>query len=304
MTDSAVRHGEAPANDLKTAIDHVLVTRFNLPSPGPESLIRAQDGWLAERIELFETYTVPSVRHQTVRDFRWIVYLDPQSPAWLVERLAPLVDDGLITPIYTEHATWENVRDDARAVTGGAGSILITTNLDNDDALATDFVERLQQRATPGRREALYLGYGLIVHGDRVYLRRDPHNAFCSVAEPWDGALTAWRDWHIGLSDHMPAETLDGPPAWLQVVHGKNVSNRVRGRLVDPSRYRDSFAGLLDGVPRPSRRVLLRETALARPAREGRELVRSAGKAVVLRVVGKDGLQTLRGWLARRPSRR
>jgi hypothetical protein len=27
-------------------IDHVLLTRFNLPSRGLESLIRAKDGWL------------------------------------------------------------------------------------------------------------------------------------------------------------------------------------------------------------------------------------------------------------------
>ncbi len=44
-----------------TRVDHVLLTRFNLPTPGVEGLIRAREGWLQDRIELFELYCAPSV---------------------------------------------------------------------------------------------------------------------------------------------------------------------------------------------------------------------------------------------------
>jgi hypothetical protein len=42
-------------------IDHVLLTRFNLPSKGPESLICTMHGWLQRRVELFMKYTISSI---------------------------------------------------------------------------------------------------------------------------------------------------------------------------------------------------------------------------------------------------
>lgn len=65
---------------LRTSVSHVFVTRFNLPTPGPESLVRAQEGWLRNRWELFCRYTVPSMRAQTSCDYDWLIYFDPESP--------------------------------------------------------------------------------------------------------------------------------------------------------------------------------------------------------------------------------
>lgn len=300
----------AQASELATAeaiaglaIDHVLVTRFNLPSPGPESLIRAQDGWLQDRVDLFERYTVPSVRAQTRKSFRWIVYFDPESPNWLIERLAPLAAGGVFTPIYRETASWRDVAADARDVTGGHGATLLTSNLDNDDAIAANFVERLQAMARPGRREALYLGEGLILSRSRTFVRFDPENAFCSVAEPWGGgAVTAWRDWHNLLHDHMPVRIDRGRPAWLQVIHGRNVSNRVRGHLVDPTSHQDLFPGMLGQLPTPSPAELLADRILRVPLREVREAGRHVTKTAVMRLFGKEGLDRVKEFLQRRPT--
>ena len=65
---------------MKPSIDHVILTRFNLPTAGVESLVRAQEGWLRDRQVLFEKYCLPSVKFQTRQDFSWIVYFDTQSP--------------------------------------------------------------------------------------------------------------------------------------------------------------------------------------------------------------------------------
>ncbi|GAA1953976.1 glycosyltransferase [Microbacterium deminutum] len=281
--------------NMTVAIDHVILTRFNLPTPGPESIVRAKEGWLRNRVELFERHTVPTMRAQTVRDFTWIIYFDPESPTWLRDRLRPLVEEGLFTPIYRETATWEDVVTDSRDITGEIRDLLLTTNLDNDDAVAVDFVERLQRLARAGNgRRAIYLANGLVCVDDRAYLRRDPANAFCSVSEPWDGAVTAWRDWHILLHKHMPVVSIDGPPAWLQIVHGGNVSNRLRGRRVDPTMYQSLFAGQLDAMAVPKPRELLVDAVTLRPLREGRELVRTTGRKVVLRILGKGSLDTIK----------
>ena len=59
---------------------HVIMTRFNMPTPGRESHIRSRPGWLAGRFELFERYCLPSIAAQTTRDFHWVVYFDVETP--------------------------------------------------------------------------------------------------------------------------------------------------------------------------------------------------------------------------------
>lgn len=276
-------------------IDHLLLTRFNLPSKGPESLIRAQDGWLQRRVELFQRYTIPSVASQTVTGVHWIVYFDPQSPRWLLDTLAPYVDRGVYTPIFREEATWREVGRDARQLCGARGELLITTNLDNDDALANTFIARLQQLAQPGETRALFLERGLITSGRHTYLRRDRDNAFCSVAEPWTATpATAWRDWHVMLGKYMPVTRCAGAPAWLQVVHGENVSNRVRGHLTDPSGHRVLFPGLIEQQPRPPAGAVAADLLVTAPLRWLRDGLRTVTKHLLLAAGGKQAIDRVK----------
>ncbi len=282
-------------------IDHVFLTRFNLPSVGPESLIRAQDGWLQDRVELFEQFTVPSLRQQSAPDsFSWLIFFDEQSPGWLIDRLAPLVERGAFSPVYGEQFTNEEVIEQARRVTGAQGDVLLTTTLDNDDAVAADFAERIQRLAVRGRATALYLENGIILSGTSAFLRHDPQNAFVSVAEPWDGAKSVWRDWHNRLHQYMPVRTEGGRPGWLQVVHGRNVSNRVRGKLVDPTKYSRDFPDQLVGAASPSRGSILRDRLIRIPLRESRETVRRVGKNLLLATIGRSGLDRVKEAIQRR----
>jgi Putative rhamnosyl transferase len=275
-------------------VDHVLLTRFNLPSVGVERIVRAKEGWLRDRVALFDRYCLPSVRAQTDRRSHWIVYLDPESPGWLKDGIAERAADGTFTPIYRTAVSRDELRADLRAVTGAGGAALLTTNLDNDDAIATDFVERLRGADTGGERTAVYLTQGLIRHGDRLYLRTDRRNAFCSVREGWDDPVTCWADWHNLLGDRMAVRELGGEPAWLQVVHGMNVSNRVHGRRVAPAPYLAAFGGLLADLPAPTPLELLADVALDRPRRYLRESGRATVKRAVMAVTGKEGLERLK----------
>lgn len=268
-------------------IDHVLLTRFNLPSPGVERLLRAREGWLRDRVELFERYCVPSVARQTRAGVRWIVYLDPESPSWLLDRLAPLADRGLLAPVLRASVSREELVSDLRRVVGTPGDVLITTNLDNDDGLVTDFSERLVSLRTTHPRAAVYVSRGLVRSPDGIYVRTDRHNAFCSVRETWESPVTAWSEYHNELHRVMPTIVLRGDPGWLQVVHGANVSNRVRGRLVSPTPWQPRFPGL-DDVPDPPRSALLHDRLLRAPVRVARDSLRGAVRTAALRLLGKD----------------
>lgn len=299
-TATAAAAAAAPMITPPLRMDHVVLTRFNLPTPGPESLIRAQEGWLRNRIALFERYTVPSMKAQSTDAFTWVVYVDPLSPTWLLDSLAVHEAAGVLHVLPRESVTWRDAAADARAISGAHGDLLVTTNLDNDDAVGSDFIARIQQAAQTTPRAAIYLRDGLVIAGDEVYLRRDPDNAFCSVSEPWSAEpLTAWRDWHTMLHRHLPAVSVSGEPGWLQVIHGQNVSNRARGRRVSPRRYDARFPGLLDTIPVPSRVELASDSLLQRPLRAAVDTARGAAKATVLAVAGKDGLDSVKERLAR-----
>src|SRR5690349_13295410 len=117
---------------MSSTVDHVFLTRFNLPSRGAESYIRARENWLRDRVALFERFTVPSVRAQTAQNIKWIVYLDPESPEWLKHRMTELEGEGLLWPVYRAEVSREELLSDLRHIVGTPSSWLLTTNLDND----------------------------------------------------------------------------------------------------------------------------------------------------------------------------
>lgn len=279
-------------------IDHVLLTRFNLPSGGSEARIRASESWLTNRWGLFERYCAPSVAAQTAA-VRWIIYFDPESPQWLRTAIAPYVDAKLFTPIYRAEVSREELLSDVHGVSSGRGRMLVTTNLDNDDGLASDFAERLQRAVTFDDRRAMFLVNGLIKSPDGVYRRRDADNAFCSVAEPWDDPVMCWSEWHLMLRRTMPVVEIDGAPGWLQVVHGENVSNRVRGSLTSPRPWAALFPGALEDVTPPSRSAVLRDRFVTAPVRTIRDAVRGFVRATAVALLGKDGMQRMKARLGR-----
>jgi hypothetical protein len=281
-------------------VDHVLLTRFNLPSAGVEEMIRAREGWLRQRVELFDRYCLPSVMGLEGPLPHWLVYLDPQSPAWLLERMRAHEAEGVLTPVLREEVPREALLEDLRRLVPDPGEALVTTNLDNDDGLAPDFSRRVRRAGAEHERCAIYLVEGLIATERHLYRRTDRDNAFCSVRESWDDPVTAWSAYHNELGRHMPVVRLGGEPGWLQVVHERNVSNRVRGRLVRPGAYR-GFAGL--DLADPPAAELVRDRLLRSPARAVRDLGRGGVRRVALRLLGKDRYAAAKSLASRLASR-
>lgn len=285
---------------MTPSLTHVLLTRFNLPTPGVESMVRAKDGWLRERQELFERFCLPSVQAQSKSEFNWIVYFDTQSPPWLKARVAELAMSGTFAAIYRDSVPRTDLLSDIREVAGDDTDVLLTTNLDNDDAVAHDFVERLQAQVGDGGRCAIYLSNGLIRSGMNLYRRHDPHNAFASVSENWSGAVTCWSDWHDRLGGSMDVRPVGGEPGWLQVVHNGNVSNRIKGTLVGPEKYLRLFPCGLDGVATPTTASLIVDRGFWAPLRAAREMPRAIAKKMILLIGGKKGLDRIKVLVAGR----
>lgn len=288
----------APAADNQDgAPDHVFLTRFNLPSAGFESLVRAKDGWLRHRVGLFERFCLPSMRAQTRKNFHWIVYFDPESPEWLKQWIGTVNHDDVFTPLFRDEVPAHELITDIKQVTGARAQTLLTTNLDNDDGLASDFAARVQDVACEAVPTAIYLTTGLVRTDNSVYLRRDPRNAFCSVKAPWSSPTTCWAAWHDRLGENMGTANSGGAAAWLQVIHGDNVSNRVRGRLVDPAPYQQRFPGMLTDIKPVSIRDFILDVLVANSWRMSRELLRAGTKAAVIKILGTAGIDKVKLFL-------
>ena len=199
----------------------MLLTRFNLArSPElrrpPEWVpnVHLDRRWLEGRVELFERVCAPSVHAQTACGFLWIVLVDPHSPDWLLERLreiAPDVDLASASGFRAE----DDFRDAVRARLGDG--VWLTSRVDSDDALARDFMERAQQHATDGYL-AFPEGAVLDLRIGHVSAKRDEENAFLT--------RQAYGATVLEVANNLAQPLLvDGPAAWLQVVHGGNVWN-------------------------------------------------------------------------------
>ncbi|MGD8200607.1 glycosyltransferase [Ornithinimicrobium sp. W1679] len=212
--------------------DHVLLTRFSAvldPAGRPPD-----EEWLHYRLGFFYDACLPSVASQEGADFTWLVMLDDRCPddfRATVEELA----EGTFSPVWT-HGPFR--RDSfARHVAGRTDApYLITTRLDSDDALAVDFMARVQ--AQFAEQDGLFVNFPRGIQIDRsgaVYRSNIVSSPFLSFVERRrEDRLpqTVYVAKHARARSHAPLLQVDAPVMWAQVVHDDNVSNIVNGRQV------------------------------------------------------------------------
>lgn len=195
---------------------HIVMTRFN---------VRLTDGsappdedWLRHRLEIFERFTARSVAAQTAPPDEWMIFCDDGSPSWLTDRLARVGTVRLVVGPFTPRSAADAV--------GAPSGRLITTRLDNDDAIARDFLEMVRREAD----DAGYLNviHGLQLAGGRLYLRSDPSNAFISRVEH-GSCETVFATPHHVIIDGGRVRQIRTAPSWLQIVHDQNVANAAHG---------------------------------------------------------------------------
>ena len=216
--------------------DHYVFTRFNIrPDRAAEP---ASEEWLRSRLDLFKRFTVRSMQAQTVQPDAWIVLCDTESPDWLLGELDALgCRVARVEPPFGAEKA-------ARLANGSDRPFLLTTRIDNDDAIAIRFIETVQAAAERRQSDFEFLNVtrGVQMRDGRFYLRRDPANPFLSLIERRTGARTVWMDQHQRLGQHGPIRqvAMDGP-GWLQLVHGGNLANTVRGVRVAAEKVAPSF---------------------------------------------------------------
>lgn len=206
--------------------DHFVMTRFNVPhEPG---MAAPDDAWLRDRLELFRRFTVPSLAGQTSPPTRWLVVCREDSPDWFRKEMAD--SDGVYEPVWISGQLLPEVAGELVQQRRTGAEHVITTRIDNDDAIARDFLELVHDAFQRQEFEFVNLTAGAQWDGTHLYTMRYPKNAFISLIERSAGTpRTVWLDQHGYLDRYGPVREVDAHPAWVQVVHGTNLGNRIEG---------------------------------------------------------------------------
>ena len=198
-------------------IKHYIITRFNYSKDYEH---------LEERIAIFKSFTMPSIKAQTNQNFEWLILgkqlVDVPGARWFAEQPDEPLRPGRMNTIYLDYIKRAN----------GAGYRVLMTRFDNDDVLLPSFVEDVQKIGKD-------MSFGLIdFRGYRLDLTkaRGPRwqNRFYKdivYNETFTSPMitlvqtrvrkTIYKCNHAKMAGFFPVTYVE-KPNWVQIVHGSN----------------------------------------------------------------------------------
>ncbi len=226
--------------------DHFIITRFNLKKDdwnSDKNSGKILDAlWLSERVELFKNYCLPSVLHQTSKYFKWLIFFE-KNTAREVKDLVDLMKPYSFIEVvflngYNEFQL--NLPKLLKSKMKSSSINLLTTRLDNDDAIHEKFIEEIQNSINfIPVNSVIQFPYGICFqHGknERIAKQYFPLNQFLTLFEkidPSKGPLTVLGKEHtIWKEEGWNIHDVGNDLRWLQIVHERNMVNSFNGTSV------------------------------------------------------------------------
>ena len=247
-------------NDSHNELQHFLLTRFNLllwQNDKGGRPVRTTE-WLEHRVLLFEQYCLPSIKNQTSHNFEWIILFDSTSPGKIKDKIKEYQNVcPQITPVFVEPNKGRYFAEIFREViiNRTKAKRIITTYLDNDDALETSFIEDLQNRVklfTDGTFFYYDEGYQYYLEDEFLTKIHYPKNHFVSVVEnanpiTFRGIFGFGGHYYIDTIKGVKVVHINNKPMWCEVVHEKNMINDAyfligTSVIQDKERLRNAFS--------------------------------------------------------------
>lgn len=195
------------------------------------------------RLEVTRAVTVPSMAAQAA-DFTWLVLVDPQDPMQdqRIEAfrgsgrpVVPIVWRAKDLPSYAwrrDRALKQIAQRVAFAGYGApwreymeGGKVILQTRLDDDDALASDALERYQVASrSVNRRQILMLPEGVRVYRGRYNDVTHDRNAMHTLVTLDGDPLCVYDYGHAVCHRTVPVRIVDRATGWLWVRHQDTIS--------------------------------------------------------------------------------
>ncbi|MDR6784077.1 hypothetical protein ABIE26_002534 [Pedobacter africanus] len=214
---------------------HFLITRFNITT-GYSTGTELQDNWLNDRCDLFEKYCLPSVASQSCPNFSWIILMHEKTPLEHISRVKKALSQRLIQfDILLVNIDADKSLRDYFISLPSPPEFIITSRLDNDDAIHCDFIDCIQKLFFEQEYEFIEFinGYSYSVLNNNLRQRVFEGNPFVSLIEKYSNSITTVHCGpHLKLREKGKFKVLKKPVGWMQMIHGGNVWNRETGELV------------------------------------------------------------------------
>ncbi len=216
--------------------NHLFLTKFNVRS-FPDLRPGCDPVWLENRFKLFDQYCFPSVSQQSNQNFRWLVFFDADTPNDFKLKIENYsLHWPNFIPIYIDFPLpYGQFSDEAREVVRKLITedckYLITTWLDNDDAIHKNYVQMIQDEFAEQECETINFIFGYQLSEGKIYFDFELANHFISLVERYvpESFHTCLCRPHKEIYEVCKsAKKILCKPVWIEVVHGSNYMNVYR----------------------------------------------------------------------------
>ncbi|HUR30803.1 MAG TPA: glycosyltransferase [Saprospiraceae bacterium] len=218
---------------------HYLITRYNVPIPGFQmdrsGVTTRDEKWLQHRFELFQKFCLPSVIHQSNKDFQWLIYVDRETPEKYYIQIKEVIHHQPNIQLYQVSDHKECLLHIDQFLTQSITPFVITSRLDNDDALGLQFIQTVQKNFIEKDKVILNLLHGVGLDYRRkivTFLYNMRNNHFTSLIElkkNEGGHITVRGFQHDEVPDDYTVINIPSRYSWLKVFHDRNVKSSTFG---------------------------------------------------------------------------
>lgn len=219
---------------------HFVITLFNLRRiwiTDKRNNHTGTEEWLSERFGLFDKYCFSSVSQQTNKDFIWLCLFTDQTPGKYVEKIKEYEAKcpQMVACYFSDEdmSNWiERLRSIIKGYMDGDEEYIITTNIDTDDLIHKNMVNRIQEEFKDGNREGVYsmlYGYQYFPFNGLLLKMRYPHSHFLSLVEKYTPEFKTLKcESHGRIRKYFNNIDIEDEPYWVEFVHNRNVNNDLR----------------------------------------------------------------------------
>lgn len=234
---------------------HAIVTRFAVPagfkprgerddSENPTHHLDKE--WLWQRVMLLDKWCAPTVNRQTNKNFIWVLAVDERVPRHIQNAILMTAGPNAALAIVGEGERFQSA---FTRVLQSRGDKILSSRMDSDDGISKHFINTVKNNIEVGK--ALNFPHGLRYdpRNNLAQHRNDKTNPYMSYLSheglhAYDlGGHGKWHERGVEVVDY---ETKT--PMWLQVIHGDNARNQIRGGLPSTERT-DTILDINFGVP-------------------------------------------------------
>lgn len=261
-------------NKLRNNCKHILQMRMHLDLKTYVVGMKGIDDpeWIKHRLEIFKTYTLKSILHQTNRDFiTWILWrLQDKDKPFIQDWRDCLTKAGLdyvftFHPIETMGAYTDREHNELAERTEGI-DYLYVTRCDTDDMLHETFMDLIQGYPVVHRR-AMLPKWGYIFDINRSILKEMCWQSppFYSIIFPKDvffrnnNAIMEYTksEYHTDIKKRMESIMMMGR-IFVHILHGKNIIKPKKIMKSEIENYITTSGNITSG----ERRLIMKQFGL------------------------------------------